>query len=181
MEIICVLGTPGAGKTTEAELLAKYLDCPWFSMGELIRAKATGQDRQDMLDGKIIDDTVTMRLVDDAIASVEPNAKQCIFEGNPRRIPQVDWWLAQVKSGRIKIKGIIHLSADPAIAADRLNKRGRVDDASDHIVEKRLAEYKRFITPTLDYLKQHNIPIQELNANGTIEEVADQIHKALGL
>jgi adenylate kinase family enzyme len=52
--VILILGTPGAGKTTQARLLSEYLGCKWFSMGELIRAKVTGQDRKDMLAGKII-------------------------------------------------------------------------------------------------------------------------------
>src|ERR1700712_871421 len=98
--MIIILGTPGAGKTTQTKLLSEYLGCPWFSMGDLIRQKATGQDRQDMLAGKIIDDQVTMHIVDQALATVDTR-KQCIFEGNPRRIPQVDWWLAQIKAGRL--------------------------------------------------------------------------------
>ena len=181
MEIINVLGTPGAGKTTQAEMLAKYLDCPWFSMGELIRTKATGQDRQDMLDGKIIDDSVTMKFVNQALAEIEGQSKACVFEGNPRRIPQVDWWLDQARSGRLTLRGVIHLTVDPEVAAARMDKRGRLDDAQTHVVEKRLAEYKRFITPNLDYLKKNQVPIYEINANGTIEQVAQQIHKALGL
>jgi adenylate kinase family enzyme len=61
--MILFLGTPGAGKTTQTKLLAEYLNCPWFSMGELIRQNATGQDRKDMLAGKIISDEATLGIV----------------------------------------------------------------------------------------------------------------------
>ena len=45
--MIIILVLPGPGKTTQTSLLAEYLDCPWFSMGELIRQQANGQDRQE--------------------------------------------------------------------------------------------------------------------------------------
>lgn len=178
--MINILGTPGAGKTTQTKLLAEYLNCPWFSMGDLIRQKATGQDRKDMLAGKIIDDDVTMRFVGEALATIDAS-KQCVFEGNPRRIPQVNWWLAQVKAGHLNISGVIHLVADPLVAEVRLDKRGRLDDFDDDVVEKRFAEYNRFITPTLDYLKKNNIPVYEIDANGTIKEEFNLIKQALGI
>jgi adenylate kinase len=178
--MILILGNPGAGKTTQTQLLAEFLGCPWFSMGELIRQSVTGQTRRDMLAGKIIGDEVTIDIVDKTLSKIDTN-QECVFEGNPRSVPQAEWWLKQAAAGRFKITGLIHLVADPAVAEARMIKRGRLDDHDDNVIEKRYAEYHRSITPTLNYLKQHDITVHEIDANGSIEEIANNIHQALGL
>jgi adenylate kinase len=179
--VIIILGTPGAGKTTQTRMLAEHLNCPWFSMGELIRGNVTGETRKQMLAGKIISDKVTLDLLDKTLAPIDTANKECVFEGNPRSIPQADWWLKQSGTGRFKITGVIHLVADPAVAEARMVKRGRLDDHDDNVIEKRFEEYQRSIAPTLNYLKKHNVPVHEVNANGTIKEVAGRINKSLGV
>jgi adenylate kinase len=177
--MIIMLGTPGAGKTTQTKMLAEYLNCPWFSMGELIRQYSSGQDRKDMLSGKIISDESTLKIVDKALADINTASEECIFEGNPRSITQAKWWIEQQKTGRFKIKGIIHLVIEPSIAEERLQKRGRLDDYDSGVIEKRFAEYQRSIDPTLTYLEDHGMKVFEIQAAGTIEEVAKRIHAAL--
>jgi adenylate kinase len=179
--MILMLGTPGAGKTTQTRLLAGRLNCKWFSMGELIRNNAKGQDRREMLAGKIIDDEVTLKIVDQTLAAFGPASEECVFEGNPRSILQAQWWLSQVEKGRFEIKGLIHLVADPAVAEARLVRRGRLDDHDDNVVEKRFEEYHRSITPTLEYLREHGIKVHQIDANPSIEEVERAIDAALGV
>lgn len=179
--MIIILGTPGAGKTTQARLLADYLGCPWFSMGQLIRENITGKDRQEMLAGKIIGDKVTLDILDKALKSVDTAKQECIIEGNPRKVPQAKWWLNQVFKGRFSIRAVIHLVAEPAVAEKRLINRGRLDDHDDHVVETRFDEYNKSIVPTLAFLKQNGITVHEVDANGTIQQEAELIHKALGI
>ncbi|HET9721862.1 MAG TPA: nucleoside monophosphate kinase [Candidatus Saccharimonadales bacterium] len=179
--MIIILGTPGAGKTTQTRLLAEYRHCKWFSMGELIRQHATGQARKDMLAGKIIDDQTTMQILEKALSAINVPADGCVFEGNPRSIPQARWWLKQVKDGKFQIRAVVHLVADPKIAAERMSQRGRLDDHDDNVVEERFAEYNRTITPILNYLKEHGVKVHEIDANGTIEEVSKRIHQDLGI
>ncbi|HVO86146.1 MAG TPA: nucleoside monophosphate kinase [Candidatus Binatia bacterium] len=178
--MILILGTPGAGKTTQTRLLAEYLNCPWFSMGELIRADVKGNERRDMLAGKIISDETTIKIVDKALNKVSGDG-ECVFEGNPRSVPQATWWLNQVKAGRFSIKGVVHLIADPEVAGKRMIQRGRLDDHNDNVVEKRFSEYKRSIAPTLAFLTSNGVAIHEINGNNSIEQVEQDIHKALGI
>jgi adenylate kinase len=178
--MILMLGTPGAGKTTQTKMLAEYLQCPWLSMGDLIREKAKGQVRKDMLAGKIISDKVTLDIVDKTLMSISTK-EECVFEGNPRSIKQAQWWITNQSLGRFEIKGVIHLVIDPKIAEERLEKRGRLDDYDNNVIEKRFAEYKKSIDPTLTYLEDHGVKVYEIQAAGTIEEVANRIHGALGV
>jgi adenylate kinase len=179
--MIIILGTPGAGKTTQARLLAEHLGCSWFSMGQLIRDNAIGQDRKDMLAGKIISDKVTLGIIDKTLQSIDTIKDECVFEGNPRSIAQAQWWLDQIDQGRFSVKAVIHLVADIAVAEKRLVNRGRLDDHDDNVVETRFNEYKKSITPTLAYLKDHGITVYDVDANGTIEQEADLIYRALGV
>ena len=179
--MILILGTPGAGKTTQTRLLAEYLGCPWFSMGELIRKDAKGQDRLDMLAGKIISDEVTLGIVDKVLAKIDTKDHECVFEGNPRSITQAQWWLDGQEQGRFKLTGVIHLVAKEEVAGRRLVERGRLDDHDDNVVQQRFSEYHRSIKPTLDYLADHGVPIHQVGGTGTIEEVGIRVHKALGV
>ncbi|HXY18199.1 MAG TPA: nucleoside monophosphate kinase [Candidatus Nitrosopolaris sp.] len=178
--MIILLGTPGSGKTTQTRMLADYLGCPWFSMGELIRRDITGQHRQDMLAGKIIDDKVTLDIVDKNLAKID-TSKECVFEGNPRSVPQARWWVQQEKAGRFKIKAVLHLVVDPSVAETRMLKRGRLDDHDENVIETRFKEYYRSIAPILEYLKEDGISIHEIDANSTVEEIAQKIHESLGV
>lgn len=179
--MILILGNPGAGKTTQTRLLAEYLNAPWFSMGELIRQNVAGKDRLEMLSGKIISDDTTLDIVDKALKQVDTANQQCVLEGNPRSITQADWWLKQAAAGRFKLAGIIHMVADPSVAEERLVKRGRLDDHDEDVIEKRYAEYRRSITPTLNYMVKNGVKVHEINADGSIEDVAADIRKVLGV
>jgi adenylate kinase len=179
--MISIIGTPGAGKTTQTKLLAEYLGCPWFSQGELIRQHATGQARRDMLEGKIIDDSVTLRILADALKGVDTADKECIVEGSPRTLTQAQWWETKINDGSIKITGFIHLVVSEEQAMDRLMKRGRVDDYDDTVVKKRFAEYRANTKKAIDYLTQKGWPVYEISAAGSIDEIAQAIHKVLGV
>ena len=178
--MILILGTPGAGKTTQTQLLAERLNCPWFSMGQLIRDNVSGEERKAMLAGRIISDEVTLGIVDKALENVD-TSREIVFEGNPRSIKQAQWWLDQQSAGRFKIAAIIHMVADWEIAEKRMDKRGRLDDHDDRVVETRFEEYKKSIKPTLKYLKDHGVTVHEIDANGTIQEDAALINKALNI
>jgi adenylate kinase len=179
--LISIIGTPGAGKTTQTKLLAEYLHCPWFSQGELIRQKAAGQALQDMLQGKIIDDKITLGILSDALANIDTAKEECIIEGNPRTLEQAQWWEDKINSGKFKITGFILLSADEKTVKDRLIKRGRLDDYDSDVIQKRMSEYEANTSRALEYLETKGWPVHRIDANGTIEEVAKSIRQALGL
>lgn len=178
--MILILGNPGAGKTTQTKLLAQYLNCPWFSMGDIVRHNVTGQARRDMLAGRNIGDEIIIGLVDKTLNTVD-TSKEVVFEGNPRSIPQAKWWLKQAEAGRFKITGILHLVADPSVAEQRMIKRGRLDDHDDDVIEKRYAVYRKETKPTLDFLKDEGVAVHEIDGNGSVEKVASNIHRAIGV
>jgi adenylate kinase len=178
--MINILGLAGSGKSTQAQALATKLNCPWISMSQLLREYGDDQVRAQMLEGKIIDDKITLRILDEDLKRKKADKKECIIDGWPRAITQAEWLAQKVKSGDIMMSGVVHLKAHQGIAKERLIHRGRVDDTEEAITQ-RFKDYKTTILPILDYLATHGFKIYEVDGDGPIDEVEQRIDQLLGL
>jgi adenylate kinase len=90
-----MVGAPGAGKGTQAALLAKRLDLPHVASGDLFRdnirrATPLGKKVKDYLDsGALVPDDLTVELIGDRLN--EPDARAgVILDGFPRTRPQAE-------------------------------------------------------------------------------------------
>lgn len=93
MHGIILLGGPGAGKGTQAVMLARNLHLPHISSGDLFRENMKQQTevgrlaRSYMDAGRLVPDEVTIRMVRERL--VEPDCEDgFILDGFPRTIPQ---------------------------------------------------------------------------------------------
>jgi adenylate kinase len=93
MADIILLGAPGAGKGTQAELLTEWLPYPQVSSGDLFRANISegtelGQRAQRYMNrGELVPDDITIGMVAERIQ--EPDcAEGVIFDGFPRTLAQ---------------------------------------------------------------------------------------------
>jgi adenylate kinase len=95
-KVLLLLGPPGSGKGTQAERLAKYLNIPAISTGEMIRAEVRagtelGKKAQAiMVTGALLDDAT----VNDIVASrlAQPDcAAGFMLDGYPRSVPQAEY------------------------------------------------------------------------------------------
>ncbi len=90
-----MLGAPGAGKGTQAEILSKKLDIPAISTGNILRAAVkngtpVGLEAKKFMDsGKLVPDEVIIGIVAERLA--EPDcSKGFILDGVPRTIAQAE-------------------------------------------------------------------------------------------
>ena len=90
-----MLGAPGAGKGTQAKMIAEKFGIPHISTGDIFRANIKnqtelGKKAKAYLDeGTLVPDELTCDLVVDRIAN-EDCAKGYILDGFPRTIPQAE-------------------------------------------------------------------------------------------
>jgi adenylate kinase len=122
---IILLGSPGSGKGTQAELLAKKLGLYYFQTGKFSRelAKRDPRIREIIDSGKLIPEKEMTTHVSKYLEKEVPDAKDILFEGYPRFITQYEYLKRWVKSKGRKIDVVISLDISEEEAVRRLSAR----------------------------------------------------------
>jgi len=177
--VIIIIGIAGAGKSTQGQLLAQRLGCPWLSVGQLLREHMDGDQKKRMLAGEMIEDNLLLPILGDELKRLGADKNELILDGSPRSQHQAEWLAAKVKSGDIKMTAIIHMNAFKETVKQRLLSRGRPDD-NEVAINQRFLEYEKTIVPILGYLKTQGFKIYDIDGEGPVERDAKLIKQALG-
>lgn len=92
---IIMLGAPGAGKGTQAKMIAEKYGVPHISTGDIFRANIKNQTelgmeaKKYMDEGKLVPDELTVKILLDRVAN-EDCANGYVLDGFPRTIPQAE-------------------------------------------------------------------------------------------
>ena len=121
---LILLGAPGAGKGTQAELLMQHLGIPSISTGNMLReAMANGsslgkQVKQCMDEGKLVSDDLVLSLV--AERTAEADCKNgFILDGVPRTLAQAE----ALDAKGVRIDHVISIEIDDAVIEGRMTGR----------------------------------------------------------
>jgi len=134
---LILLGAPGAGKGTQAEILCKELNIPTISTGNILRAAIkngtpTGLKAKAFMDeGKLVPDEVIIGIINERLAE-EDCANGYILDGVPRTIAQAE---AMEKAG-IVFDHVISIEIADETIVNRMGNRRVCEDcgASYHLV-----------------------------------------------
>ena len=134
---LILLGAPGAGKGTQAEILCKELNIPTISTGNILRAAIkngtpTGVKAKAFMDeGKLVPDEVIIGIINERLAE-EDCANGYILDGVPRTIAQAE---ALEKAG-ILFDHVISIEIADETIINRMSNRRVCEDcgASYHLV-----------------------------------------------
>jgi adenylate kinase len=159
---ILFLGMPGAGKGTQAKLLAKQFGFAHISTGEIIRNAWKENDpilsryRESIERGNYLPNRPLSRLLTKAIYSLPDDCPGYILDGAVRTIPQ-----ARFAFEEKLINLIFELNISEDTARERLalrgEKEGRKDD-SPEAIDKRFEEYYNKTFPVITKLRgSHNL------------------------
>jgi len=134
---LILLGAPGAGKGTQAEILSKILNVPTISTGNILRAAmkngtAVGLKAKEYVDaGKLVPDDVIIGIVKERLA--QPDCENgYILDGVPRTIPQAQ---AMEEMG-VAVDCALSIEVEDALIIERMSGRRTCKDCSQtfHIV-----------------------------------------------
>lgn len=175
--MILFLGMAGSGKSVQGKILADKLGLPWLSTGEFLRMLLSGEERRQLVTGKLIPDVEIIKLVQKIFHLIDTD-KEFILDGFPRSERQVDWLLSQVDHGQLKVSAVVHLQVDEGVVLKRLQKRGRQDD-HEQAVQERLNEYKNVIKPMINKLKAGNVAVLDIDGQRDIDAVHQEILKSV--
>lgn len=121
---IILLGPPGAGKGTQAQLISKEFGIPQISTGDMLRAAIKagtplGLEAKSVMDrGELVSDALVINLVKERLA--EPDcAGGCIFDGFPRTIAQAE----ALAAAGVSIDHVIEISVPDDEIVSRMSGR----------------------------------------------------------
>lgn len=205
MKNIILLGAPGAGKGTQAAMIAEEFKVPHISTGDILRRNMKegtplGLKAKAFVEsGGLVPDEVVIGLVEDRL-SEQDCQNGYILDGFPRTIAQAE---ALDKVARIDLAINIDVPFETII--ERLGGR-RVcvcgetyhvsmlggentckrcgkelfirDDDKPETVKNRLRVYSEQTQPLIDYYRSQN-KVVDIKANGTKEEIFADIKKVL--
>lgn len=177
--MIIFMGVAGTGKSTQGRKIADELGLPWVSTGEFLRMLISGERRKDMLKGELLGDQEIISLVRKIFGVVDTD-HEFVLDGFPRTVAQADWLLSQVKHGQLKMTGVIHLTASEEGVKSRLLARGRQDD-TEEAIDERFREYEQQALPIIEDFKKAGVPVFDIDAEQSVEQVHDDIAKALNI
>ena len=140
---LILLGAPGAGKGTQAEIISERFNIPQISTGAILRAAVAAQTplgrkvEQVMKSGGLVADEDVIALVKERFGQPDC-ANGFILDGFPRTIPQAEALDVMLKDLGIGIDLAVSLEVDPDKIVTRMSGRRSCPNcgATYHLVYK---------------------------------------------
>ena len=121
---LILLGAPGAGKGTQADILSRKLNIPTISTGNMLRAaiangSAVGLEAKSYMDkGALVPDSVIIGIVKERLAESDC-ANGFILDGMPRTIPQAE----ALEANDIRFDAVVSLEISDEEIIGRMSGR----------------------------------------------------------
>ena len=189
---VVLLGPPGAGKGTQAQIIAERLGVPAISTGDIFRANVSGktelgQKAKIYMDaGNLVPDEITVAMVKDRLAETDAKGG-FLLDGFPRTIAQAEQLRESLADLGQALDGVLELVVDEEELVRRLSGRRMLvdgemiqrDDDRPETVRHRLHVYREQTAPLSGFYESEGL-LSRIDAIGEIEEVTDRAMQALG-
>ena len=189
---IILLGPPGSGKGTQAQLLVQRYGIVQLSTGEMLRAAVAAgtpvglKAKEIMASGGLVPDEVVVGIISDRID--QPDARNgFILDGFPRTVPQAEALDELLRHKHLKLDAVVELRVNESALLSRvetrvaqMRERGeevRVDDTPE-VLTKRLASYRSQTEPLIHYYSERR-KLSTIDGMMAIDEVTRAIHRQL--
>lgn len=200
---IVIFGAPGAGKGTQASLLAEKYDFLHISTGELLRQEVamstpTGLRAKAIMDrGDLVGDDIVVSLLSRALvnrstlpdpdSAVDPwdaerkgmphRPEGCIIDGFPRTVQQAQTLEFLFSKLKRRIDCVVAIDVPRDELVRRIHERATVSNRSDDtedVIRHRIEEYDLKTQPVLDYYRVSGLLVS-VDGSGEIAETNGRI------
>lgn len=186
MTRLLLVGPPGAGKGTQAAILADTYGIPAISTGDIFRNNVANetplglQVKAIMEAGEYVPDALTNEIVADRLG--QPDARAgFLLDGYPRTLDQVNELDRILSAHNAALDVVVLLEADTDEVVARLLKRateqGRIDD-TEEVIRHRMSVYAEQTSPLIDVYDKRNLVVR-VNGLGAVDDVTARIVDAL--
>jgi adenylate kinase len=180
------MGPPGAGKGTQAKVIAERLGVPTISTGDIFRANVSqetplGLEAKRYMDaGDYVPDAVTNAMVRDRVH--EDDARRgFLLDGYPRTLAQVEELDAMLAEQAAAIDAVVVLTVDQEEIVARLLKRAQTDgrtDDTEEVIRHRQDVYVEQTAPLISVYAERGL-LTEVDGMGAVDEVTARVFRAL--
>jgi adenylate kinase len=171
-----LIGAPGAGKGTQAQLIAERFGITHISSGDLLRHHVTegtaiGRAAKEYLvRGDLVPDAVVMDMLRKPTVAASESGGY-VLDGFPRTVEQAQAAYETARGLGVAVEVAVYLEVPAAELTRRLLARGRGKDDTPDVIEHRLAVFESKTRPMLDYYARREELIT-VNGARPVNEVA---------
>ena len=175
-KLFLIIGAPGSGKTTDAELIAKkHENITHYSTGDMFRAEVkTGSELGLILDqymsaGNLVPIEVAIKTIVNAIKKAPTPI--IVIDGYPRSIEQMealDKYL--VDETEVYLTNVIEVEVSEDVARDRVLGRSRGADDNNEVFNNRMKVYTEPLADIQNFYEAKNMLVK-IDGERTIEEI----------
>lgn len=188
---VILLGPPGAGKGTQAQILVDGRNMVQLSTGDMLRAaKTSGTEMGNMVAGvmdrgELVTDEIVIGLIKEKLQG--DNKGGFIFDGFPRTLEQADALADLLKAEGQTLDAVIELKVNDDVLVDRILGRAaeavaaggtaRADDNEESLKTRLMAYYKQ-TSPLIGYYHAKGM-LRGVDGLGTMDAVSTEIAAVL--
>jgi adenylate kinase len=182
------MGPPGAGKGTQARVIAAHYAIPAISTGSIFRANVEegtdlGEAARGYLGaGEYVPDHVTNAMVRDRLDRPDCDGG-FLLDGYPRTLAQVGALDEILAAAGRRLEAVVALEVDEEDLLERLIRRAEVEqrpDDTEEVIRRRQKLYAEETAPLLAEYATRGI-LLPVDGNGDVDEVAERIFAAVGV
>ncbi len=180
-KLFLIIGAPGSGKTTDAQIIAKHNPdlIAHYSTGDLLRAEVASKSEL----GKKIDsiilkgELVPLDIVINTIANAIKNSDKevILIDGFPRSVEQMkalDELLQKEKD--IELKSVIEVEVSEDVARERVLGRNRGADDNIEVFNNRMKVFMEPLKDIEEFYSKKGL-LKKINGERTIEEIVEDM------
>jgi adenylate kinase len=183
---LILMGPPGAGKGTQAKVIAAHYGVPAISTGDIFRANVAGRtalglEAQRYMDaGDYVPDEVTNAMVRDRLGldDAEPGF---LLDGYPRTLAQVKELDGMLADYGITLDSVVSLTVDREELVKRLLQRAQVEgraDDTEEVIRRRQELYVEQTSPLIDVYAERGL-LLEIDGTGPVSTVTERVFEGL--